>query len=245
MRYLIGVFLLLSISFAGIVYKAQVTDYDATKKHDFIQEVYLEKDKIRIDIKNEETSPVIFLGDKEILITVDHKNKTYTVLTKETAQKITKAAEEAFKAIEPELKKLPQEFQDKIKTASSVKKPQIDYKKVGGSEKIGNWICDKYVRLSDGEKDLELWTVDPKLFKLNQEDLVVFKKLKEFFGFSLKGKITTEVEFDVGFPVKIISYKGNKPASEYLLKELKEEKISPQIFEVPKGYKKEVLKPEK
>ncbi|MCX7757728.1 MAG: DUF4412 domain-containing protein [candidate division WOR-3 bacterium] len=228
-----------SISLGGILFTAQITNYEDIKKPALTYTIFLEKDNIRLDIKNDENTSIIFLANKEVLITLNHKNKTYTEITKETAQKLAQATEKIFKVLESELKQLPPEFQNNLKATVAPKTSQVSYKKLSSGEKIGIWVCDKYLRLRDNRKDAELWTVDPKNFKLTPEDLTVFKKLKDFFGFTLKGTITIEVEYDVGFPVRIISYEDSIPKNEFMLKKLKEEKIASQTFEIPKDYKKE------
>ncbi len=236
---------------AGIIITTQHQDLKIKDAQPMIQNTYLEKDMIRMDMKIDKNDmTTIFLGEKELFLMIDHKKKTYTEMTKEDLENIKKMAEELVKSLSEAFKNIPPEMQEKMKTAmtpETTKKSETVYKKVASKEKVNKWICDKYEGTLDGNKESDVWTTNWKELGLRQEDLKGFDKIGEFFtsltkDFQWQFKVGTDEESKemyFGFPVKTINYENDKPSDEYEIKEIKQEELKASLFEVPKGYKKE------
>jgi hypothetical protein len=248
----IAILAIVSIASAGIVMTTQTQNLEKPKEQPFIQNTYLEKDMIRMDMKAEKSDmATIFRGDKELFWMIDHKKKTYTEMTKEDLEKIQKAAEELMAKMQDAMKNLPKGMQGIMPGAE--KKSEIIYKKVASGEKVNQWTCDKYEGTRDGKKEVEIWTSDWKKLGLKAENLNGFERMGNFFSSMLKGmswyyKAGTDektTSMYVGFPVKTVSYTKDKAVSQYEIKEIKEQELNSTMFDAPEGYKKEKFESDK
>jgi hypothetical protein len=261
MKYIIttaiGIMVFVSLTTAGIIMTTQFQDLTNTKAQPMNQITYLEKEKIRMDMKGDKTDmSTIFFGDKQLFWMIDNKKKSYTEITKEDLEKIQKTAEQAANTMQEALKNLPPAMQDKMKNlmpSQEAKKSEIVYKKTASDEKVNQWACDKYEGFSDGQKVAEVWTTEWKKLGLSEQDLKGFAQLGEFSKSMMKNmsffyKVGTDEKAEnmyIGFPIKTINYEKDKPANKYEIKEIKEQELAPATFEVPKGYKKEKIAEQK
>ncbi len=254
MKRLTTAFLIVSFSFlnAGV---RLLTEYESyPEKEKLTHTAYLEKDRLRVDIKGEKTDmSVIFKSDKERFFFLNHKNKSYTEITKEEIKRIKEKMEEGIKEMEKSLKNLPPEqrkmVEEMMKNKMKPEVPKITYKKVA-SEKINQWVCDKYEGWEKKEKREDLWVTDWSKIGLKAEDAKAFAEMAEFFAEMMKGsslpfyqsgKEEKKGESFSGLPVRTIGYEKGEKRFWTELKEVKRETFKPEIFEIPKGYKKEKL----
>ena len=247
---ILGIIAIASLASAGIIMTTQLQDLKNAKAQPMNQSTYLEKDLIRMDMKADKSDmSMIFRGDKELFWMVDHKKKSYTEMTKEDLEKIQKMAEDAMKTMQEAMKNLPQGMQNKMQgiMPGTEKKSEIIYKKVASGEKVNQWVTDKYEGTRDGKKEMDAWTTDWKKLGLKPEDLTGFEQMGNFFSSMMKnmswyykvGNDEKATGMYFGFPVKTVSYDKEKPASQYEIKEIKQEELNPTVFEAPQGYKKE------
>lgn len=257
MKYIItivcGIMVLSSISMAGIIITTQFQDLKNEKAQPMNQNTYLEKDMIRMDMKDVKTDmSTIFLGEKQVFWMIDNKKKSYTEITRDDLEKMQKTMEDITVKMQEALKDVPPELQEKLKGMAQLEKTQpseIVYKKVASAEKVNQWLCDKYEGFQEGQKIAEVWTTNWKKLGFDEQDLKGFSQLGEFFKSMMKNmnfiyKVGTDEKTEnmyVGFPIKTVNYLKEKPSDKYEIKEIKKQVLSPMIFEVPKGYKKEKL----
>ncbi|MCX7785717.1 MAG: DUF4412 domain-containing protein [candidate division WOR-3 bacterium] len=250
---LICLITIINLIYADIVMTAQMQDLTKPKEKPLIQTTYLSKECIRIDAKAEKLDiATIFRGDKEIFWIIDNKKKSYTELTKEDLAKMQEMMKDATSAIEQALKNLPSDQRKKMEEMmkkQTAEKTNIVFKKVSGGEKVNQWLCDKYVGSINDQKVIELWSTDWEKIGLKLENIKVFDKMKVFFeqiakDFAFKFQpVETEKRDNMywGVPIKIVEQEKGKLLSSYEIKEIRQEELSPSLFEPPKGYKKEKL----
>jgi hypothetical protein len=238
---------------AGIIMTTQSQDLKNDKSKPINQNTYLEKDKIRMDMKGDKTDmSTIFFGDKQVFWMINNTKKTYTEMTKEDLDKMQKTAEDAMTKMQEALKNMPPALQEKMKgmmQPQATKQSDIVYKKVASDEKVNQWVCDKYEGFSDGQKVAEVWTTGWKKLGLAEEDLTGFTKIGEFFKSMVKNmswmyNVGTDEKAEnmyFGFPIKTVNFEKDKPASKYEITEIKQQELVPTTFEVPKGYKQEKI----
>ncbi|MCM8808398.1 MAG: DUF4412 domain-containing protein [Candidatus Omnitrophica bacterium] len=255
MRYLSFIFLgVLGLSFilnAGVRMVSDYEDYEVKEKGTHIS--YIEKDKMRYDVKTEKRDmAVIFRADKELFWSIDNKKKNYIEITKADMERMKKKMEEGMKMMEEQFKNLPPEqrkkMEEMMKGKMKIETPKIVYKKVATAQKVNQWVCDKYEGYEGKNKVEEIWTTDFSKIGLKPEDLKIMEEMGKFFSEMMKGvsfyKIQTEKKEDkfFGVPVRIIGYDKGEKKFKMELKEIKRENLAPTLFEIPKGYKKEKLK---
>lgn len=246
-----GISLLVSSSIAGIIMNSQFQDLQNKKSKPMTQIVYLQKDKIRIDMKSEDADiSMIFHGDKEVFWMIDHKEKIVTIITKDELKKLSKEMEQAMESMDEAMKELPPEMQAKMKDMMQTKhtaQTKISYKKVGSNEKVNQWICNKYEGYANNKKEVEIWTTGWEKLGLKKEDVSCFEKMGQFFSSMMKNKRWSykvgldekEKEMYYGFPVKTITFEKNKAKDQFEILSIKQEALKETVFQFPKGYKKE------
>lgn len=231
-----------------------VSEYEGSEgKEKMTLTAYIEKDRMRADTKGKESDmTVIFRSDKLVFWSIDHKDKSYTEITKDDVGKMKEKMAEGRKMMEEEMKHLPPEQRKKIeevmKGQMKGESPKILYKKVATSQKVNQWTCDKYEGYEGKEKVEEIWTTDYKKIGLKPEELKVMEDMAKFFSEITKDftarlyKVGKEEKgWFSGIPVRTFGYEKGKKVFATELKEIKREEIKPVIFELPKGYKKEKL----
>jgi len=214
----------------------------------------IEKDRMRTDIRDSETDmSIIFRGDKNLFWSIDHKEKSYMEITKEDVKKMKGKMEEGMKMMEEMMEDLPPEQRKRMEEVMKGKTPpkerKIAYKKVASGQKVNQWLCDKYEGYAGKEKVREVWATDYPKIGIKPEEVKVLEEMGKFFSEMIKDAAAHFYRFGTekkeggfwGVPVRIIGYEKGKKEFTMEIKEVKKESFKPQIFELPKGYKKEKL----
>lgn len=108
------------------------------------------------------------------------------------------------------------------------------------------WTCDKYDGNTNGQKTIELCTVDPKVLGFGLQDFGVTKDFADFFGKLLPGGAaqtfrigSLEEQGYSGVPVRsIVTANGQTITSE--LTDVKRQAFPDALFQAPAGYAKTV-----
>ena len=253
--FMIGV--LVSPVEAGVLMISVQESY-VNSKGKIHSEAYVERDRMRVEIKGDDTDQtIIFRKDKEVFWAIDNKEKTLVEITRRDLQKIKEKMDEAMKMFEEQLKNMPPEqremMEQMMKKQMSMKSTQTKtmYEKVASGEKVNRWVCDKYEGYREGRKKKEIWTTDWKHLGLNPEDFKVMKTMGEFFEEFSKGAASSfykvgseEWEKEQGYsgvPVKTIIYSDGQIREKTELKEIQQQDFSASLFDLPKGLKKKEI----
>jgi hypothetical protein len=124
--------------------------------------------------------------------------------------------------------------------------PKVEFRKTG-TDRVGQWTCDKYEGLQNGQKVVEHCTVAPGALGLTAADTAVVQQLAD-----LAKSMTTMVAqstgiLDIGrmeqqgfagLPVKsVTTVNGREVISE--LASVTRQNIAESLFEVPAGFQKQ------
>ncbi len=246
----ISLIAIINLNYADIILTAQFQNLTTPKEEPMNQTIYIGKNSVRIDIKNEKSDlTTIFLGDKHVFWIIDHMNKTYTEINQEDLEKMQSTISETSSVMEKTLKDLPQAQQEKIKGImknSAEAKSKIIFKRVSRGEKVNQWLCDKYNGFIKSQKVMELWTTDWKKLGIKLEDIKVLDRMHTFIEKMIKNvpslyAIETEKKdgLYLGAPVKVLEYEKGNVRSKYELKEIRFEELSLPVFLPPPKYKRE------
>jgi len=116
------------------------------------------------------------------------------------------------------------------------KEIQVSSKKTGKIKKIGQWDTYQVILtcLAKGvSTEMEYWMSD--VIKVPEE---VRSKMAGYLG---QKKIIEELNKYSGYPVEVDASMGNNKVMVTTLVKLEEKKLDQQLFEIPKGYKREGL----
>ena len=183
--------------------------------------------------------------DKELFITIDPKEKTYSEMTFAEMESMMKKASGKMDARMAEMKEklanMPEEQRKMVEQMMASKMPgmakdaKVEVEKTGDKETISGFACTKYVVNQDGKEAMTLWvTKDVKGFDSMRKDWEEFsKRMMAMNPMGGKGLGDAFKKID-GFPIR------TEMAGAFTSTVTKvEEKSTPaSAFEVPAGYKK-------
>jgi hypothetical protein len=221
-------------------------------------QVQLEPDRMRAELTGPkgETLIVIFDGPQQILRTISVDRKSYTEMTKADADRMGAQVTMAMDAMKEKMAQLPPEQRAKMEammTKFGVMGPTAqaaatrpDYRRAG-TDKVGNWTCDKYEGFRNGEKVSEVCTVDPKALGLTAADFEISKQVAAFFQKLLPqgeeqfvGIGTVEAQGFAGIPLRRIRYRAGKAELTSEVTEVTRQTFAESSYDVPAGFQKQI-----
>jgi hypothetical protein len=234
----------------GVLIVEKTTTDGVTKTN----QVQMDKTRMRADFEgpNGAKQVLIFDGGAQVMRIIDMDKKSYAEMTKADVERMGAQMAGAMSQMQEQMKNLPPaqraqiEAMMKDRGMAMPSTAKTEYKKTG-SDKVGNWTCDKYEGYLDGQKASELCTVDPKALGFSVADFQVSQQLADFFRtlmpqsadqmFSL-GK-NDPAGFS-GVPVRrSYSVLGRQTVSE--LTEVSRQNLPESIFAVPAGFAKQAI----
>ena len=220
--------------------------------------IYAEgEDHLRIDpdvnAESGETDvSMIYRGDLETLFIVNHEEKEYMLLTRETMEKLSVKLNQAMTDMQKQLEQLPEAQRKIMEDMMKKNMPQqsndfeVEVKEVGvenGLQKYEVWI--------GGEKRSEVWVASAESQGLPKGSFASFQKLSKFYE-ELLSPLASNPMFQSmganpfpgfanlsGVPVRIVHLEEGR---ETRLSEADVESFSSDLFSPPSGYKE--MKPE-
>jgi hypothetical protein len=135
---------------------------------------------------------VIFDGAKQVLTMIDPAKRTYTEMSQAELESVSSQFSDAMAQMQKELANLPPEQRAQFEAimkgrmggaggrGPGAAAPKTQYRKTG-TDKVGNWTCDKYEGYVGAQKTSEVCTVDAKALGFTTADFAVTKQFAAFF----------------------------------------------------------------
>lgn len=195
---------------------------------------------------NKETGEAFIVRlDKELFITIDPKEKTYTEMTfaemEGTMKKVGGKMDARMAEMQEKLADMPEEQRkmveqmmgNKMGGMGAAKDAKIDVKNAGEKKSISGFSCTKFVATQDGKEAMTLWvTKDVSGFDAMKKDWDEFGKRMMAMNPMGKGLGDAFKQVD-GFPIQTEFHGMTSTVTKI------EKKTAPASeFEVPSGYKK-------
>jgi hypothetical protein len=210
--------------------------------------IYLGATKIRIETTGSSANSVmIFDGERKVLWIVDTRKKTYYEMTEEDVAKISAT----MKKMQEQMAGLPaaqRAMMEKMMKGKMSQARTVETRKVRSGVQEGEYTCTVYEVSVNGERTSEVWTAPAGQVQLQPEDFSVFQamgKMMEPLSQSMPGgaasPLTTGGEQMDGFPVRTVTYSGDKPVSENKVVGVERRDLEDALFTVPDGYKKKKM----
>ncbi len=192
----------------------------------FTQTVWISGDNVAM--LSEEAS-VLYLADKNQYITINHNDKTYTIVSQEPLFGDDEQGE------------MQQMMQAMMGSATLTVTP------AGQKQKVGQWNCEKYIQNIEimGIKTVtEIWaTEEIQIPKNMMQKIMAAPMMANPAMKSMMDKMNKEMGKIKGFPVKSLSetnMMGSIQKSSSELIEFTTNKKAPKnVFEIPAGYKQQ------
>ena len=227
--------------------------------------VYFGSDAVRVD-NNDSDSPssVIFQAERDVLLMLDHKNKSYTETTRGELDQLAQKTSKALGELDKQMASLPAEQREAVQNIlgtqmAGLKQPKpaakLSWKKTGTGEKIGGYACDHYEGRAGEILQEEVWAATPQSLGIPGPEMQTFQSLTTFFsdvfskfmqgiGTRFPAFSNMKLEKDnglEGFPLKSIQYQDGKPSEIWQVTHLDSKPVNVTKFALPDGYKKESL----
>jgi hypothetical protein len=187
---------------------------------------------------------VILRLDKELMIVMNTREKTYWEMTFAEMEEMVKGAgmqmDAAMREMEKQMAGLSIEQQEMMKKMMGSRKPKekakIEVTRTNESKTIGGYRCTKYVLERGGEEEGVVWaTKDMKEFEVMRKDMEEFGKRMD----AMRAKESMGVEEAInaidGFPIQTEMADGEKT----VVTKVEGRSTPAKEFEVQAGFKKE------
>lgn len=227
--------------------------------------------KMTVDGMGSIPSTVIYRGDRDEILLINHDDHTWRAMDKETmvtlGRHMNPAMEQLQKHMGDALKNMPPErraMMENILARQGVDldqgltpgvmdgKIEMQVKKTGETQSINNYPCVKYEIWQEGQKVAEHWVTDWKRIDGAQGAQDVFQYMADFsrevWQETFKGSGGPASLFEAlgameGFPVLTKTFSDGKPVTESRLTGVEKKQASGQEFEPPSDYVREEFLP--
>jgi hypothetical protein len=247
------------IGSAGVIFRVENEDLKSGGQME-ITEMKVDGNRMRADSGGKDSTTMIFLGDTDEMYVIDHKEKSYMVMDRETVESLGNQMSAAMKQMEEALKDVPPEqrammermMKGKMKGMPASKprsEPQV--RSLGESDSVNGVGCDWNEVSRDGVVELKAcvcdWTDIPGGDELRQISLEMkdfASALVDAFGGAggLAGSIgenpMSVMEKAGGFPLITENFQGGNLTRRSRFQSVEEVAISDDEFMPPSGYKK-------
>ena len=254
-----------SHAFGGYVYDLSRTDHSKKDSEKSSTEVAIEGSKIKMTGFGMDKSAFIYDGENATMLIVNHDDKTYTQLDKQTIEQLSSQISDAMAKMEEQLAKMPpaqrQMMENMMKgkmPEGGVKLPEFTVKRTGDEDTISGYDAEKIEVLSDDGERRELWVASwdelkgseefsealQGMSKLFNEMMTAFSQgpLSQMFQNQQSGNWFDQLHKLEGFPVLTREFnEAGKLVSETVLANVDERDIPDDEFQAPKGYKRQKI----
>ena len=189
-------------------------------------------------IQIDKTKMRIETGDNAILFDSRSQTQQVIYLTRKTYMQVTRQ----------QIEQLRQTMRAAGVPDTPAAAVRVDYRRTG-TDKVGQWTCTKYEGYRGPEKVIEVCAAEPQTLLLTALDFDVAKQMGELMRLQAVPQIadrsvifaTQEVQGFAGVVLRRTIYMNGNVASVEEIKELRRETFPAATFEIPPGFKPEVL----
>jgi len=147
--------------------------------------------------------------DQEKLYNVNAKDSTYSVMTFDELEQMSKKMNAQMDQLQGQMKDMPEEqrkMMEKMlgdKMSGSKKEPKIDVVRTGEKKTISGFACSRYSVKRDGKEEISVWvTQDVKSYAAMKQDMLEqTKRMSAMTPSGFKGLIEAMQKID-GFPIE-------------------------------------------
>lgn len=223
-----------------------------------VSTIYAQDGRIRSESQPGD-SVMIFKDDT--IHNVNNKDRSYTVLDRESMRKLSEQLNPLLKQMQEQLKNMPPEQRAQVERMMSARMPGLDtsgtqeIRKTARKDKVAGHACSYVEILRNGERAEEMCVVPTGSLK-GSKDLVdamarmsaLAQELIEGLDAPwLKDMIARQIsnyEEIGGFPILTRQYSSQKPVSESMLKSIRADTVPADAFTIPAGYaRKDMMQP--
>ena len=237
---------------SGVLIAQKVTSGSTTTTH----QSQIEQTRMRSEFVSStgRKQTVVFDGAAQVLRMIDDEGKTYTEMSKADLDGMRGQVDGAIARLQEQMKNMPPEQRARMEAlmkgrgaaTTAVAGPPTEYKKIG-TDKVGQWTCDKYEGTKSGQKVSEVCTVAPSALGFTAADFEVTRQLGEFFAslmplaaeglFTIGSSTSTPNAFS-GLPLRVVSFRNGTAQTVSEVTGASRQNFPDALFQMPAGYQK-------
>jgi hypothetical protein len=238
--------LLAPVAMGGVVMEMEIRELPSGDGP--MSRIYAQGEMLRVET-GEMGGPTVIFRD-EALIILNTKERTYSRVDEEQAKALGQQLGGLMQQMQAQLDKMPAEQRAmaesmmKGRMPAQAALPEIKIEQAG-SEKVGDYACQKYIVYQDDTKTAEIFTAEVGAAEESMEAFHAMarfstKLLESFQGTPLAElgnhplRLMEEVE---GFPILTREFKDGRAVRETTLKSAEEKDLGDDLFSPPSGYK--------
>lgn len=241
---------------AGVVFHVETTFPNRAEVPSRNDAITVEGKKLKMTINDagNTQSTVIYRGDREEILLINHGDHTWRAMDKATMVNLGQHINPAMEKMQEMLKNMPPErraMMEKMFAGQGINpammggKVEMQVKKTGENQTINGYSCVKYETWREKEKVAEHCVSDWKQVPGSQEARGVFHDMASFSQEVWQGvfkggggpaSFFESIGKMEGYPVLTRIFSNGTIVSESLLTRVEEKSVSVQEFDPPKGY---------
>jgi len=218
------------------------------------------KTRLDIDVGNGDSSALIFDGDRNEMMMLDHSEKRYFVMTEEQMKAMAVQVSEAMKQMEatlaampPEQRKMAEQMMAGRMPASQPAQPASTVNKIGGGDTISGFECENYEVVSEGRRVRQMCVTSWDDIDGGRESADAFMDFADFFSgmreaFSGMGDMSVQQDMFGhlkslgGYPVLSRDYdEAGALSGESRVTSARSESVDASAFTPPAGYQLQAM----
>ena len=238
------------LAHAGVVVQQEGGKIGDSKKQQTT--LYLDSGKIRMEAVGPDGKKNVTIFDqaKQVLWHSNTAESSYIEMTQAQVEAMANQMGDMMKQMEAQLAQVPpaqREMMEKMMKGRmggmGSAAPTITVQEKGSGEKVGPYTTTRYEILTNGQRTSEVWAAPRDIIHLQESDFQAFQALAKFFAplarMAPKGSWSAPaMESIQGFPVRTVSYEGEKPAYEWTVVSADQRSVEASLFTLPAGLKK-------
>jgi len=246
----------------GVVFETEIKDLRRNTTQ--AASASVEGKLIKVDVPGEGGQPsnaMIFRGDRQELVAIDHGRRTYMVIDQATIKELAAQVGTAMSQMQQMLQNLPPEQRAAMEQAMRGRgmggamgppPPPAELRKTNERAEHAGYDTVKYEVLRGERKVREMWVTDWSNLPASGEVRGAFESMGTFAKevFSALSQIAGQLNLDVyeqmqqadGYPVLVTEFdESGQPTTETRLVSASERVIDPATFEPPTDYRRETM----
>ena len=252
--YLIGIGYLALTAQAGVVIQQEGGEMGSPNKRQKVT-LYLDAGKIRLEGENPDGKKfiMIFDQDKQVVWNINLDDHSYMEMTQAQVEGMAQQMGDVMKQMQDRMAQMPPEqrkmMEDMMKqrmggmSGGAAAAPTITVQEKGSGEKVGPYTTTHYEILTNGQRSSEVWAAPRNSIHLEEADFNTFKAMAKFYEplsrNAPKGSFSMSAMQQIqGFPVRTVSYDGQRPAFEWTVINAEQRSLEGSLFTLPPGLKK-------
>ena len=250
---------------AGAVFRIEVEDLSAGGQVE-ITEIKIDGNRMRTDSGGSNPTSMIFLGESDEMYIIDHTEKTYIVMDRETVEAMANRMSEAMQQMEAAMAQVPPEQREMMERMmkermgnmpTSTPRAEPVVRSLGESDNVSGVACDWKEVTRDAVVDLKAcvsnWTdiaggdelramsLEMKDFAAALMDAFSSMSNSSMFGSSLAENPMSSMENLGGFPLISEDFDNGTLSRRSRFQSVDEGAVAAEEFSPPSGYKRQDL----